>query len=68
MVTSSNIRPGGASVEIVADGCKLDTGLREAESKLRAYHQWARLLNKEATARADLCLCWPGQVRPLNAR
>ena len=52
MVSSSNIRAGGASVEIVADSRKLDTGLREAESKLRAYNQRVRQLNKEATAAA----------------
>src|SRR5665811_396030 len=52
MVTSANIRAGGASVEIVADSRKLDSGLREAESKLRAYNQRVRQLNKEATAAA----------------
>jgi hypothetical protein len=52
MDTSTNIRTGGASVEIVADARKLDTGLREAESKLRAYNQRVRQLNKEATAAA----------------
>ena len=52
MATSSNIRAGGASVEIVADPRKLDSGLREAEAKLRAYNQRVRQLNREATAAA----------------
>src|ERR1035437_2074979 len=52
MVTSSNIRAGGASAEILADSSKLDPGLREAEAKLRAYNQRVRQLNKEATAAA----------------
>src|SRR5664280_1298423 len=52
MVTSSNIRAGGASVEIVADPRKLDSGLREAEAKLRAYNQRVRQLGREATAAA----------------
>jgi hypothetical protein len=46
------IRAGGASVEIVADPRKLDSGLREAESKLRDYNQRVRQLNREATAAA----------------
>ena len=52
MVSPANIRAGGASVEIVADSRKLDSGLREAESKLRAYNQRVRQLNREATAAA----------------
>jgi hypothetical protein len=41
MVTSSNIRAGGVSVEIVADPHKLDAGLCEAEDNLPIYSQRA---------------------------